>query len=159
MSTNGADVSGAQTHENHKDFVTATIKGQLFGIPVLLVHDVLGAQRTTRIPLAPPEIAGALNLRGRIVTAIDVRRRLGLEPRPDDEPGMNVVVEVDGEPYSLVIDSVGEVLSLPDDSFERNPNTLDPQWREVSAGIYRLEDQLLVVLDVERFMQFQRVAA
>ncbi len=159
MTSKGADGAGAQSGQNCKDFVTVTIKGQLFGIPVLLVHDVLGAQRTTRIPLAPPEIAGALNLRGRIVTAIDVRRRLGLEPRPDDEPGMNVVVEVDGEPYSLVIDSVGEVLSLPDDAFERNPNTLDPRWREVSAGIYRLEDQLLVVLDVERFMQFQRAAA
>jgi purine-binding chemotaxis protein CheW len=150
--------TAAAAGEN-QEFVTVMIAGQLFGIPVLTVQDVLGPQRITRIPLAQPEVAGALNLRGRIVTAIDVRRRLNLPPRPPELKGMSVVVEHRGEPYSLMIDSVGEVMSLPNDSFERNPPTLNPRWRDVSNGIYRLDGRLLVVLDVERLLQFSGAAA
>lgn len=144
-----------QTHE----FVTMTIAGQLFGIPVLTVQDVLGPQKITRIPLAPREVAGALNLRGRIVTAIDVRLRLDLEPRDADDRGMSVVVEHKGELYSLMIDSVGEVLTLPAERFERNPPTLDTRWREVSGGIYRLDDQLLIVLEVDQLLDFTKAIA
>ena len=137
------------------EYVTVTIADQLFGIPVLAVEDVLGTQQITRIPLAPSEVAGALNLRGRIVTAIDVRQRLRLPPRENYEgQQMSVVVEHHGEHYSLLIDSVGEVLSVPGDRYERNPATLNPRWREVSAGIYRLDGELLVVLDVERLLDF-----
>ena len=132
------------------------IEGHLFGIPVLTVQDVLGVQKITRIPLAPKEIAGSLNLRGRIVTAIDVRLRLDLHPRPAEEKAMSVVVDQGGELYSLMVDSVGEVLSLPIAKFERNPPTLDNKWREFSLGIYRLEDNLLVVLDVGRLLDFNR---
>ncbi len=141
------------------EFVTVTIADQLFGIPVLSVQDVLGEQRITRVPLAPSEVAGALNLRGRIVTAIDVRERLNLPPRSDDEPGMSVVVEHQGDPYSLLIDSVGEVLSLPADRYERNPATLNPAWRDVSEGIYRLDGELLVVLGVDRLLDFAATRA
>ena len=141
------------------EFVTVTIADQLFGIPVLSVQDVLGEQRITRIPLAPGEVAGALNLRGRIVTAIDVRQRLNLPPRPGGEPAMSVVVEHRGDPYSLLIDRVGEVLSLPADRYERNPATLDPAWRDVSEGTYRLDSELLVVLSVERLLDFASVKA
>lgn len=137
-----------------RDYVTVTIADQLFGIPVLSVQDVLGPQKITHIPKAPPEVAGALNLRGRIVTSIDVRCRLNLPPLPEDEKGMSVVVEHHGEPYSLMIDSVGEVLSLPEDRYDRNPATLDARWREVAGGIYRLDDALLVVLDVDRLLDF-----
>ncbi|MFM7347721.1 MAG: chemotaxis protein CheW [Tagaea sp.] len=137
------------------DFVTMTVADQLFGIPVLTVQDVLGPQRITRIPLAPAEVAGALNLRGRIVTAIDVRRRLGLAKRDAAKPGMNVVVDHKGELYALMVDNVGEVLSLSSESYERNPATLDPRWREVSAGIYRLKGKLLVVLEVSRLLDFK----
>jgi purine-binding chemotaxis protein CheW len=137
-----------------RDYVTVTIADQLFGIPVLSVQDVLGPQKITHIPKAPPEVAGALNLRGRIVTSIDVRCRLNLPPLPEGEQGMSVVVEHQGEPYSLMIDSVGEVLSLPEDRFDRNPATLDARWREVAGGIYRLDDALLVVLDVDRLLDF-----
>jgi purine-binding chemotaxis protein CheW len=142
-----------------QDFVTMTIADQLFGIPVLTVQDVLGSQRITRIPLAPPEVAGALNLRGRIVTAMDVRRRLDLPAREAGKNGMSVVVDHNGELYSLIVDSVGEVLSLPNDAFERNPATLDPKWREVSAGIYRLDGKLLVVLEVSRLLEIRRAEA
>jgi purine-binding chemotaxis protein CheW len=149
-----AESSGAS-----RDFVTMTIADQMFGVPVLSVQDILGPQRITRIPMAPGEVAGALNLRGRIVTAIDVRRRLRLPERSTEKPGMSVVVDITGELYSLIVDSVGEVLSLPEENFERNPPTLDPQWREVSSGIYRLEGKLLVVLDVSRLLDFTGVAA
>ncbi len=137
-----------------QDYVTMTIADQLFGIPVLQVQDVLGHQKITRIPLAPPEVAGSLNLRGRIVTAIDVRLRLNLSARPKDKPGMSIVVDLRGELYSLMVDSVGEVLSLSNEDFERNPATLDPRWREVSTGIYRLNGSLLVVLSVPSLFNF-----
>ncbi len=137
-----------------QDYVTMFIQGQMFGIPVLTVQDVLGVQRITRIPLAPPEVAGSLNLRGRIVTAIDVRLRLGLKQVNRPEETMSVVVEHGGELYSLMVDSVGEVLSLPVNHFEPNPPTLDPLWRDFSAGIYRLDKELLVVLDVQRLLDF-----
>lgn len=133
-----------------KEFVTVTIAGQMFGIPVLSVQDVLTEQRLTHIPLAPPEIAGALNLRGRTVTAIDIRTRLGLEPREEGATCMNVVVEYDGEPYSLMVDTVGDVLALPDDDYEPNPITLDQKWREIADGLYRLEEGLMIVFDVSR---------
>ena len=152
--------SPAEIPGGSQDFVTMTIYNQLFGIPVLTVQDVLGPQKITRIPLASPEVAGALNLRGRIVTAIDVRKHLGLPAASEGSVSMSVVVDFHGELYSLIIDSVGEVLSLPANSFERNPATLDAAWREISTGVYRLKDQLLVVLDVARLLTFkQREAA
>ena len=132
--------------------VTVTVADQIFGIPVLQVRDVLSPQHVTRVPLAPPEVAGALNLRGRIVTAIDVRTRLGISARVEAKAGMSVVVDLHGELYSLIVDKVGEVMSLPSSDFERNPATLDPRWQEVSSGIYRLKDCLLVVLDVARLL-------
>lgn len=142
------------SNDTTQEYVTMIIGGQMFGIPVLDVHDVLGSLSLTKIPLAPAEVAGALNLRGRIVTAIDVRKRMGLPERDEDDSGMSVVVEHHGEPYSLLIDSVGEVLSLNSDKLEKNPGTLDPRWREVSSGIYRLEDQLLVILQIDRLLDF-----
>ena len=137
------------------EFVTFIIEGQLFGIPVLGVQDVLAAHKITRIALAPPEIAGSLNLRGRIVTAFDVRRRLGLQPRGISEESMSIVVEHGGELYSLMVDSVGEVLALSADDYEKNPPTLAAGIRDYSAGIYRLDQQLLVVLDVDRLLDYE----
>jgi purine-binding chemotaxis protein CheW len=134
-------------------FLTLTVAGQPCGIPVLAVRDVLGAQAITRIPLAPAEVAGSLNLRGRIVTAIDLRRRLGLPLREAGARGaMSVVVEREGELYSLLADEVGEVLPLPRADRAANPPTLDPLWREVSLGVHRLGDMLLILLDVERVL-------
>ncbi|MFT6557100.1 MULTISPECIES: chemotaxis protein CheW [Sneathiella] len=137
-----------------QEYVTVRIADQRFGIPVLQVHDVLGSVKLTNIPLAPPEVAGALNLRGRIVTCIDVRKRLGLSPSEEHKNPMSVVVEHHGEPYSLLIDSVGEVLSLRQDKLEMNPGTMDARWREVSSGIYRTEDKLLVILQIDRLLDF-----
>ena len=120
-------------------YLTLTVADQLCGVPVLAMRDVLGAQAITRIPLAPPEVAGSLNLRGRIVTAIDLRCRLGLPPRAEGQRGaMSVVVERDGELYSLLADQVGEVLPLPRADARANPATLDGVWRDVSRGVHRL---------------------
>ena len=139
-----------------EEFVTFTIAEQLFGIPVLKVQDVLSTYQITPIPLAPPEVTGSLNLRGRVVTSIDVRLRLGLPPRADDSSHMSIVAENDNELYSLMVDSVGEVLALAKADYERNPPTLDAKFRAFSDGIYRLDGQLLVVLDVRRLLDYER---
>ena len=135
-----------------KDFLTIYIGGQLFGIPILQVQDVLGQQKVTRIPLAPIQVLGALNLRGRIVTAIDVRTCLGLPEADATSKKMSVVVENDHELYSLIIDNVGDVLSLYEEDYENTPATLDPAWRSVSLGIYRLDGKLLIILDVPKLL-------
>ena len=142
------------TETNMHDYVTVFISDQLFGIPVLEVHDVLRGLNLTKIPLAPPEVAGALNLRGRIVTAIDVRQRLGLPEREEDENSMSIVVEHQGEPYSLLIDSVGEVLSLDLNELQPTPVTLNSCWKEISGGVYRLENKLLVLMQIEQLLNF-----
>lgn len=144
------DAAGAEPHD--QELVTITIGGQWFGIPVRTVQDVLGPQRITAIPTAPPEVAGALNLRGRIVTAVDVRRRLRLPDRKADGSSMSIVVDYGGELYSLIVDTVGEVLSLPAATLEKNPSTLDPVWNEISSGVFRLQGKLLLVLNVARLL-------
>lgn len=141
-----------------KEFVTATIEGQLFGIPVLTTQDVLSPQALANVPLSQPEVAGALNLRGRIVTAIDLRARLGMAPA-DKAKSMSIVVDHQGELYSLLIDEVGEVLSVPLDAFEQTPPTLDAGWREVATGIFRLDGQLMVVLEVDKLLEFAKPIA
>ena len=135
------------------EYVTATVGGQLFGMPIGRVQDVFMPERLARVPLAPPEIAGMLNLRGRIVTAIDMRRRLGLGAPEDRGQRMAVGIESRGESYGLLIDAIGEVLKLPAASREDNPVNLDARLARVSAGVHRLEDALMVVLDVDRVLE------
>jgi purine-binding chemotaxis protein CheW len=144
---------------NLREYVTAVIGGQLFGLPILRVQDVFAPERLTKVPLAPAEIAGVLNLRGRIVTLIDMRRRLGLGQRENDSPAMAVGVESRGESYGLLIDSVGEVLKLDDMACEPNPSNLDPRLASVSIGICRLDGQLLMVLDVDHVLDIAVKAA
>ncbi len=134
------------------EYVTATVGGQLFGLPIARVQDVFVLDRLTRVPLAAPEIAGVLNLRGRIVTAIDMRRRLGLAPPGEVRKRMAIGIEYKGESYGLLIDAIGEVLNLPTAGREGNPVNLEPGLARVSAGVHRLEDRLLVVLDVDRVL-------
>jgi len=131
------------------EYVTVFIGGQLFGLPISRVQDVFMPDRLTRVPLAPPEIAGVLNLRGRIVTTVDMRRRLGLPPRDDNKPSMAVGIELKGESYGLLIDTVGEVMKLGQATLEPNPVNLDPRLARVSGGVHRLDGQLMVILDVD----------
>ena len=133
------------------DFVTVRLGGQLLGIDVQRVHDVLRLGTLTHVPRAPAIVAGVMNLRGRIVTAIDARRCLGLPDRQAGVAAMCLVVEQDGQPYALIVDSVGDVVSVAADVHEASPATLSPAWRAVSEGVYRL-DELMIVLDVDRLL-------
>jgi purine-binding chemotaxis protein CheW len=136
-----------------REFVTMRIGGQLFGISVMAVQDVIRKQRVTGVPHAPMIVAGVLNLRGRIVTAIDMRKRLGLEPYPDPEKIMKVVVEYQHELFALMVDAVGDVLTLSLSQIERSPANLNETWKQVSAGVYKLDKELLVVLDIANVVQ------
>ncbi len=144
--------------EGLDDFVTFVVKDQMFGIPVLNVQDILTPDRIASIPLAPVEVKGSINLRGRIVTVIDVRARLGLKKRAKTEKGMGVTVEHHSELYTLLVDSVGDVVSLSHEYYEANPSTLDVVWREFALGVYRLDKRLMVVLDVERLLDIKAAA-
>ena len=244
VTTGAAGNVGVVQGKDLEDFVTFFINNQMFGIPVLKVQDILTPDRIAPIPLTPPEIRGSINLRGRIVTVVDVRVRLGLEKRLPDETaagaakgngwrkevsqpaadgsgtadetahqaqeqspdeasrpaeqgngaqedangsadagerpaddenrpaegasplvdegtgvvgthGMCVTVEHENELYTLLVDRVGDVISLSNDSFEDNPSTLDSVWREFALGVYRLESVLMVVLDVGRLLDIK----
>jgi purine-binding chemotaxis protein CheW len=140
------------------EYVTVMLGGQLFGLPISRVQDVFMPDRMTRVPLAPPEIAGVLNLRGRIVTAIDMRGRLAMPEHDGKRPPMAIGIECRGESYGLIIDAVGEVVTLDDSAREPNPVNLDAALARISAGIHRLERQLLVILDVDRVLDIGRDA-
>ena len=156
--SNAQQLSNDQNDNIKSDFeneyLTIYINDQIFGLPVLLVQDVLQPQNITRIPLAPEEIAGSLNLRGRIVTAVDVRTRLGVKDanKNGDAKSMSVVVEHNDELYSLIIDKVGDVLKINKNTYEATPATLDPRWRDISAGIHQLENELLIILDIDKLI-------
>jgi len=145
-------MSTENTQQNMTVYVTAMIDGQLFGLPIVRVQDVFIPERLTRVPLAPPEIAGVLNLRGRIVTLIDLRRRFGLGEHKEGGDVMAIGVESRGESYGLLIDRVGEVVELDGVAREPNPVNLDQRLAQMSSGIYRLDDQLLIVVDVDRVL-------
>ena len=132
--------------------VSIRVGDQTFGVPVLSVQDVISETPINRVPLAPPEVAGSLNLRGRIVTAVDMRRRLGMAPRSTDDRSMCVIVEHSGELYALVVDDVGDVLWLEPAGLEPGPVTLSPDWRAVCTGLYRLENELLLVLNIAQVL-------
>lgn len=131
-----------------QEFVTMRVGDQLFGISVLAVQDVMRHQQIAPIPLAAKVIAGSLNVRGRIVTAIDMRKRLGLGPSEKPESGMLVVVDYQHELFALMVDAVGDVLSLSVNRMEKVPANMDGGWRSVAIGVFKLDAELLVILDV-----------
>lgn len=139
--------------------VTFLLGDQIFGVSALKVQDILRQQRLTRIPLSPPEIAGTLNLRGHIVTAIDLRARLGLNPRPEDAKHMCVVVEEEDDHYCLIVDGVGDVHSILIQDIEPNPTSLPSEWAEVSRGIHRLDNRLLIVADTHKLLNLNSRAS
>jgi purine-binding chemotaxis protein CheW len=140
------------------EYVTVTIDDHMFGLPIFRVQDVFVPDRLTRVPLAPPEVAGVLNLRGRVVTAIDMRARLDLGARQPGSPVMAIGIELKGESYGLLVDSVGEVMALRNAACEAKPANLDRRLSRVAAGVYRLEGQLMVVLDVDRVLDIRNGA-
>jgi purine-binding chemotaxis protein CheW len=124
-----------------------------FGIEVLKVQEVLRYQEMTHVPLAPVVIEGLINLRGQIVTAVDMRRTLKLEPRAADLTPMNVVVRSEDGAVSLLVDEIGDVVEPPRDSYEQAPETMPPEQRELIEGVYKLDVGLLLVLNTERVLQ------
>lgn len=133
-----------------KQFATFFLNGLFFGIEVLKVQEVIRYQEMTRVPLAPRMIEGLINLRGQIVTAIDLRRRLELPPRPEGQLPMNVVVRTEEGAVSLLVDEIGDVVEIADDSYERPPETLNGVARELIRGVYKLKGCLLLILDTEK---------
>jgi purine-binding chemotaxis protein CheW len=142
----------------YDEYVTVTVAGQMFGLPIDRVHDVFIASSLTKVPLAPREVVGLLNLRGRVVTAICLRRRLGLADRQDGSAEMAIGLEHQGESYGLVVDAVGEVMRLSPDSLEPNPAHMDERWLKISQGVHRLDQKLLIVLDIDAALSFDAEA-
>lgn len=127
--------------------ITFLVDGQLFGMPATEVMELTRFHELTRVPLAPPTIAGLMNLRGQVVTAVDMRRRLELRLRPDGQQPMNVVLRREDVLVSLLVDQVGEVIELDDSTFEPVPDTLRGVARELVRGVHKLPGKLLLLLD------------
>ncbi len=133
-----------------RQFCTFYLDSFFFGVDVKEVQEVIRYQEVTHVPLAPHVVAGLINLRGQIVTAIDLRRRLELPASNDDRVPMNVVVHAADEVVSLLVDEIGDVVTVSDDDFERPPDTLTGVASELIRGAYKLEGRLLLNLDTVR---------
>ena len=133
-------------------FATFLVDGLLFGLPATEVLELTNGREMTRVPLAPATIEGLMNLRGQIIPAIDLRRRLELSPRPAGKLPMNVVMRTADEPVSLLVDQVGEVLELGEETFEAAPETVRGVARELLRGVHKLPGQLLLLLDPQRII-------
>jgi len=133
--------------------------GPLFlGLEVERVQEVIRWQQMTRVPLASRDVSGLINLRGRIVTAVDLRRRLNMEDRPADQKPMNVVVRTEDGAVSLLVDEIGDVLETTEESFERVPETLSAEARSLIRGVHKLKGRLLLVLDADQAVQLGKSA-
>ncbi len=142
--------SPARAGEQPRQYSTFFVKGLYFGVEVLAVQEVIRYQQMTPVPLAPPVVSGIINLRGQIVTAIDLRRRIGLEDRRPDELPMNVVVRTEDGAVSLLVDEIDDVVEVTHEQFEAAPDTLRGTIRALVTGVYKLKGQLLLVLDVKQ---------
>lgn len=141
-----------------KQFCTFQLAHLTFGIEVDRVQEVIRTLPMTAVPLAHDVVCGLINLRGQIVTALDLRRRLALEPRADDEQPMNIVVRTATGELSLLVDAIGDVVDVDEATFEGPPETLDGVARELIVGAYKLERKLLLVLDTDRAVQLPAMA-
>jgi purine-binding chemotaxis protein CheW len=139
-----------QAAQTNRQYATFFVDGLFFGVEVLQVQEVLRYQEMTPVPLAPEVIEGLINLRGQIVTAVDMRRRLKLKPRPEGQTPMNTVVRTAEGAVSLLVDEIGDVLEVEAETFEATPDNVDPAARELLRGVYKLKDRLLLILDTEK---------
>ncbi|MEZ0494178.1 chemotaxis protein CheW [Kineococcus sp. TBRC 1896] len=136
-------------------YATFHLAGHLFGVEVRRVQEVLTEQPRTPAPLAPHAVAGLINLRGQVVTALDLRRRLNMPDRQEGKVAMNVVVRAAEEVWSLLVDSIGGVIEVTDSTFEPPPDTLSGPIRELIRGAYKLDGALLLVLDVDKALEIE----
>ena len=133
-----------------RQFCTFFLKDQFFGVPVQQVQEVIRYQEMTSVPLVPEAVRGLINLRGQIVTAIDLRRCMGMAARPADQLPMNVVVRMDDGAISLLVDEIGDVLEVDSQTLETPPETLQGPTRTMVRGVYKLPGRLLLSLDVDK---------
>jgi purine-binding chemotaxis protein CheW len=144
-----------ETLSEGRQLCTFFVDGELYGLPIDQILEVLTDRPLTGVPLAPPTVAGLINLRGQIVVAVDMRRRLELTPRADDRQSMNVVVRHQDNVVSLLVDEIGDVISVAEDCFEEPPETLEGVVRNLIHGAYKLEDRLLLLLDAEEVLNLK----
>jgi purine-binding chemotaxis protein CheW len=136
-----------------QQFTTFVLDGHLFGVEVETVQEVIRYQETTRVPLAPAAVGGLINLRGQVITALDLRHRLGMPERPHGQLPMNVVVRTEDGAVSLLVDQIGEVIETDARHFESPPDTVTAQARDLIRGAYKLDRSLLLALDVPRAVE------
>lgn len=141
-----------------QQFCTFFLNGHFFGTPVPQVQEVIQYQKMTRVPLAPNVVSGMINLRGQIVSAIDLRRRLGLHDRPDGQLPMNVVVRTNEGAVSVLVDEIGDVIEVEEETLESPPETLQGFARQVVRGVYKLSGRLLLALDIDRVVDLGDLA-
>lgn len=134
---------------NIQQFCTFFLRDQFFGVPVQQVQEVIRYQEMTRVPLMPEVIRGLINLRGQIVMAIDLRKRFGMEDLSESQKPMNVVVRSDDGAVSFLVDEIGDVLEVDEESFERPPETLQGSAKRLVRGVYKLKDRLMLVLHTD----------
>ncbi|MEZ6046301.1 MAG: chemotaxis protein CheW [Planctomycetaceae bacterium] len=163
MSPSTLEKRSGQGHEHshmnsnldyENQYVSFWVDNQLLGVPVNSVQEVLNPQSIARTPKSRAEIAGLVNLRGQIVTALDLRRRLDLPPFESEEGSMNVVIRYKNEPFSLLVDEVGDVINVSRDLMKPIPQTLDSRWRDVTTGVFRLDERLFVILNIDAILTF-----
>ena len=142
-----------------KQFSTFVVDQLLFGVGVEKVQEVIRYQEMTRVPLAPSVVKGLINLRGQIVTAVDLRRRLGLRERAPTDLPMNVVIRHEDGAVSLLVDEIGDVLEVEEEAFELPPGTLAGEARELIGGVYKLKGTLLIALDTDKMLNLAAAAA
>lgn len=140
---------------DNSTYISFYVAGQLLGVPIERVQEVLVVQRICRIPLASKSIAGLINLRGQIVTSVDLRERLNLPPREENGEVINIVVRDGDELFSLMADSVGDVLEVRQDSYEAPPPTLDSCWKKCCEGVHRLKSGILVIIGVPLLLDME----
>jgi len=152
--------NGAEAARTNREYATFFVDGLFFGIDVLQVQEVLRYQEMTQVPLAPAVIEGLINLRGQIVTALDMRGRLKLHARADGQTPMNTVVRTkEGAAVSLLVDEIGDVVEVDAEAFEPVPDNVEPAARDLLQGVYKLKDRLLLVLDTEKTIDIAATVA
>ena len=140
-----------------KQYCTFYVENSFFGIDVRHVQEIIRFQNMTNVPLADSVIKGLINLRGQIVTAIDLRRRLGLKPRPAEDEPMNVIINTSDGAVSLLVDEIGDVLELDEDIYEPPPQNLSGKAGGLTTGVYKLKDKLLLTLDTKKLFDFSAI--
>ncbi len=143
---------------DQSQFCTFYLKDLFFGIQVEKVQEVIRFQTMTKLPLAPPMVKGLINLRGEIVTALDMRFRLGFEMYTPDDTPVNVVVHTTEGIVSLLVDKIGDIMQVSEDSFEKSPETLVGEARDLICGAHKLEDRLMLILDIEKVVNLNKAS-